>query len=61
MFSLPCFLKNGGQDMAVKIEAGRGEFSSFGGLKIFDQVISGCNLRRWIRGLMPTGKRITPQ
>lgn len=45
--------------MAIKMQAGSGDFTSFGGLKLFEEVIFGTNLKRRVRDLMPTGDRTT--
>lgn len=45
--------------MAIRIEAGKGDFSSLGGLYLFNSVITQCGLQRKLQAHMPTGKRIT--
>jgi hypothetical protein len=45
--------------LALKIEAGRGNFTSFGGLALADKVISGSGLKRRVDDILPASKRIS--
>lgn len=45
--------------MAIKHEKAKGDFTSFGGLSLFDQVFSATKLKSKLKDFMPTGQRIT--